>query len=399
MPFPFFKRSACFHGGAFFDAIGSGFHTLDRRTSIINADVLDAWFPPSPLVLSTMREHLPWLMQTSAPTLCEGLREAIAMHRGVQFENILPGAGSSDLIYLAFRQWLHSGSRVLMLDPTYGEYAHVLENVISCRVDRITLSRHNNYSVPLDELAERMQQDYDLVVLVNPNNPTGRHIPRRELEPILSIIPARTRVWIDEAYLDYVGADESLERFAAAHDNIIVCKSMSKVYALSGMRVAYLCTAGHEVDRLLPLTPPWTIGLAAQVAAVRALEDPAYYAAQYRHTHVLRDTMYHSLQSIGTENIVPGTANFLLFHLREDQPSAPEVIQEARRARVFLRDVSSMGRNIGRRTLRVAIKDEDSNAKILDTLAAILGRSSPAHHTVQQPPLKENPALAATAVL
>src|SRR5215469_6358678 len=296
MPFPFFKRSACFHGGAFFDAIGSGFRTLDRRSSIINADVLDAWFPPSPLVLSTMREHLPWLMQTSAPTLCEGLREAIAMHRDVHFENILPGAGSSDLIYLAFRQWLHSGSRVLTLDPTYGEYAHVLENVIGCRVDRITLSRHNSYSVPLDELAERMQQDYNLVILVNPNNPTGRHIPRRELEPILSTIPARTRVWIDEAYLDYGGADESLERFAAAHDNIIVCKSMSKVYALSGMRAAYLCAAAHQVDRLLPLTPPWAIGLAAQVAAVRALEDPVYYAAQYRRTHVLRDTMYHSLQ-------------------------------------------------------------------------------------------------------
>ncbi|HTV09049.1 MAG TPA: aminotransferase class I/II-fold pyridoxal phosphate-dependent enzyme [Candidatus Aquilonibacter sp.] len=378
LPFPFFKRSACFHGGAFFDDIGVGFNTLDRRTTIINADVLDAWFPPSPRVLSTIHEHLPWLMQTSAPTLCDGLRESIATHRGVRFENIVPGAGSSDLIYLAFRQWLHSGSRVLILDPTYGEYAHVLENVIGCRVDRLALSRRNGYQVNLDELATGVRQGYDLVVLVNPNNPTGRHIQRRDLEPILSSLPARTLVWIDEAYLDYVGAEQSLEQFAAASENIIVCKSMSKVYALSGMRVAYLCTAAARVAELLPLTPPWAVGLAAQVAAVRALEDSAYYRAQYARTHELRRSMYNSLQSLGIDDIVPGVTNSLMFHLDDRQPSASEVVQRCRHAGVFLRDVSSMGRGLGRRVLRIAIKDQPANAIVVDTLASILHASAPA---------------------
>jgi hypothetical protein len=178
--FPFFKPACCFHGGAFFDAIGTSFDSLERRNKVVNADVLDAWFPPSPKVLDTMREHLPWLMSTSPPTHSDGLKKAIARSRGVDKENILPGAGSSDLIYLTFRLWLNRSSRVLILDPTYGEYIHVLKNVIGCQAHRLVLSRHNNYLVDLDELREQTQRGYDLVVIVNPNSPTlrGFHVRR-----------------------------------------------------------------------------------------------------------------------------------------------------------------------------------------------------------------------------
>src|SRR5207344_1800686 len=102
-----------------------------------NADVLDAWFPPAPGVTDTLQAHLPWLLRTSPPTDCAGLVGAVATARGVAPENILPGAGSSDLIFRAFRHWLTAGSRVLILDPTYGEYSHVLEKVIGCTVDRL----------------------------------------------------------------------------------------------------------------------------------------------------------------------------------------------------------------------------------------------------------------------
>src|ERR1043166_154764 len=102
---------ACYHGGAFFNAIGAEFEDLSRRHDIINADVLDAWFPPSPKVLAALEDDLPWLLRTSPPTNCEGLRRVIARTRGVAPENILPGGGSSDLIFLALRHWLTSSSR------------------------------------------------------------------------------------------------------------------------------------------------------------------------------------------------------------------------------------------------------------------------------------------------
>lgn len=368
LEFPFLKAPCCFHGGMFFEAVGPGFATLNRREGIVNADVLDAWFPPSPRVLATLQEHLPWLMRTSPPTQCEGLREAIAAGRGVRTSNILPGAGSSDLIYRAFRHWLRPGSRVLILDPTYGEYQHVLENVVGCRVERLKLSRREGYKVDLNELAWKMNQGYDLVVLVNPNNPTGRHIRRADFEDVLANVPRETRVWIDEAYIDYVGSTESLERFAAKSENVIVCKSMSKAYALSGMRVGYLCGSPHQLADLELLTPPWVVGLPSQVAAVRALEDPDYYQEQYRTTHLLREEMHQALRAIGIREIVPGEANFLMFHLDESQPAASHVIDLARREGVFLRDVASMGSSLGSRALRIAIKDPAGNARVFEAL-------------------------------
>jgi histidinol-phosphate/aromatic aminotransferase/cobyric acid decarboxylase-like protein/GNAT superfamily N-acetyltransferase len=368
MDFPFLKRPPCFHGGAFFEAVGHGFESLNRRELIVNADVLDAWFPPSPRVLTTLQEHLPWLIRTSPPTQCEGLVESIAVHRGVRPANILVGAGSSDLIYRTFRHWLRSESRVLILDPTYGEYQHVLEEVIGCRVERLTLPRADGYKVNLDELACRMGQGYDLVALVNPNNPTGRHMHRVELEEVLRGVPPETKVWIDEAYIDYIGPAESLERFAAESENVFVCKSMSKVYALSGMRVAYLCASPHQLSDLVSLTPPWVVGLPAQVAAVRALEDTKYYEEQYRRTHLLRAEMHEALRRIGIHEIVPGEANFLMFHLDESQLTGEQVIKNAREDGIFIRNVGSMGTNLGARALRIAIKDSAGNERIVRTL-------------------------------
>ena len=77
------RGSSCFHGGWFFEAIGEEFDDLHRRRRVINADVLDAWFPPAPSVIDTLTEHLPWLLRTSPPTQCQGLVQAIARSRGV----------------------------------------------------------------------------------------------------------------------------------------------------------------------------------------------------------------------------------------------------------------------------------------------------------------------------
>ncbi len=372
--FPFHRPAPCFHGGAFFGAIGADFSHLERSRGIINADVLDAWFPPAPGVLSTLADHLPWLLRTSPPTGCEGLNETIAGSRGVGTENILPGAGSSDLIFRALRHWLTPSSHVLILDPTYGEYAHVLERVIGCKVDRLMLRRADDYTVDLARLEEAMADGYDLIVIVNPNSPTGRHIPRRDLEPLLGRTPLRTRIWLDETYVEYAGPDESLERFAARSENAIVCKSMSKVYALSGARVAYLCAGPHQLEALRAITPPWVVSLPAQVAAVRALQAPDYYAPLYRETAAMRDTLAAALRLLGW-NVLPGIANFLLCHLPGDGPDADSIVQRCRAHGLYLRNAAAMSRHLGDRCIRIAVKDAVTNARMIAILREVVGRS------------------------
>ena len=370
LSFGFIKPATCFHGGDFFSAIGPRFDALARKEAIINADVLDAWFPPSPRVTAILKEHLNWLVKTSPPTGCEGLIDAIAEARGVNPTNILPGAGSSDLIFRALRQWFSRGSRALILDPTYGEYAHVLDQVIGCTVDRLPLCLESYYDLDLDRLRNAFADDYDLVVIVNPNSPTGRHIPRVALEGVLRGAPARTRVWVDETYVDYAGGEQSLESFAARTENVIVCKSMSKAYALSGLRVAYLCAGAHQLEALRAITPPWVVGLPAQLAATLALQDPDYYAERYSETHRLREELAKQLHALGWE-IFPGVANFLLCHLPESGPSAERLVRECRVLGLFLRDASLMGSRLGGRTIRIAVKDATTNQRMVGIIASV----------------------------
>ena len=373
--FPFHKPAECFHGGAFFKAVGEGFDSLQRRDAIINADVLDAWFPPAPGVIAALQRHLEWLLRTSPPTGCEGLVESIARARGLKTMNILPGAGSSDLIFRAMRHWLSPESHILILDPTYGEYAHVLEQVIGCTVDRLPLRRADNYDVDLDRLRSAFDDKYDLAVLVNPNSPTGRHIPGKTLEAILREVSASTRVWVDETYVEYAGPAESLEHFATQTENVIVCKSMSKVYALSGARVAYLCAGAHQLEALRAITPPWVVSLTAQVAATRALQDPGYYSGRYAQTQSLRKALEQQLASLGWQ-VVPGTANFLLGHLPEHGPTAQQLVRACRQQGLFLRDASSMGSNLGQRAVRVAVKDADTNLRMVAIIESVQEKHS-----------------------
>jgi hypothetical protein len=197
----------CFHGGAFFESVGDTFETLECSRDVVNADVLDAWFPPAPGVLYAIQEYLPWLLKTSPPVDAGGLACAIARARNLPTDSLVLGAGSSSLMFLALREWLTRDSRVLLPDPTYGEYAHIFENVIGCRLDRLALSASNGFAIDPSELIARLRNtQYDLVVLVNPNNPTGGLLTRRQLELLVSKVSSTTRIWIDEAYIDYAAA-------------------------------------------------------------------------------------------------------------------------------------------------------------------------------------------------
>ena len=364
-------QATCYHGGAFFEAVGEDFECLERLSTIISADVLDAWFPPAPSVIDAIRNHLPLLLRTSPPTSCAGVARAIARARGIEPANVLAGGGSSDLIFLALTRWLGRDSRVLIVDPSYGEYAYVLEELVGCRVNRLTLNRADGYTLDPGRLVDRLRSArYDLAIVVNPNSPTGRHVSRGALEEAIDAMPTHTRVWVDETYVDFTGRGQSLEKFAATRENVVVCKSMSKAYALSGARVGYLCASPATIDELRRYNPPWPVSLVGQVAAVAALGDPEYYESQWMATHRLRRDLGRGLSRLGID-VVPGVANFSLCHLPAAGPGAREVIAAAREQGLFLRGVEQMGRSLGAHAFRIAVKDAETNARMLRILERI----------------------------
>ncbi|MFD3501047.1 aminotransferase class I/II-fold pyridoxal phosphate-dependent enzyme [Streptomyces sp. NPDC058676] len=377
---PFAPRpDGCEHGGASFHAIGTDFRTLHRRLEVVAADVLDAWFPPAPGVRAALAEDPAWAARTSPPTGAEGLLAEIAAARALPVRTLAVGAGSSDLIFRAFGQWLTPESRVLLMDPGYGEYAHVTERVIGCHVDRFRLRREDGWRIDPARLSAAVGSGrYDLVVVVNPNNPTGRHAPAAELRSVIEAAPARTRWWIDEAYLGYVDLTESLAGLATTDPRVVVCTSLSKMYALSGMRAAYLVAEPDTAARLRRWTPPWPVSLPAQLAAVAALRDPAYYSDRRLRTHALRRQLAADLAGLDEALVVDeGVANFLTVTLPTGGPSAAQVVNECRRNDVYLRDLSPLSSAYQGRTVRTAVKDTAENTRIVAAFQAALDALRP----------------------
>jgi histidinol-phosphate/aromatic aminotransferase/cobyric acid decarboxylase-like protein len=177
---------------------------------------------------------------------------------------------------------------------------------------------------------------------------------------------------VDETYVDYAGAGESLETLAANRANVVVCKSLSKAYALSGARAAYMCSAQTTLDALRGYAPPWSVGLLAQVAAIAALQDEAYYRARWEETNWLREQLAQQLTQLTGWEVLPSIANFLLCHLPMTGPTAAQVVAMCRQRGLYLRDVGSMGRHFGKHVLRIAVKDAATNLQMLKLLESSL---------------------------
>jgi len=113
------------------------------------------------------------------------------------------------------------------------------------------------------------------------------------------------------------------------------------------------------------------VSLPAQVAAVRALEDPEYYAARYRETHLLRESLASALRDLGFD-VIPAVANFLLCHLPENSPDAAAVSRRCRDHGVYLRDAGEISPVLGSRALRIAVKDDQTNRRMFEVLGKIV---------------------------
>jgi histidinol-phosphate/aromatic aminotransferase/cobyric acid decarboxylase-like protein len=367
-----YRATHAFHGGRFFDAIGTDFCNLERAQDVISADVLDAWFDPSPRVIAALREHLPFLSRTSPPAYADGLIRAISRVRGVPPAHLCAAGGSSQLIFTCLPVLVSEKSRVLILDPMYGEYAHVLENVLHCDVHRHFLREEDGFRVDPESLLEEVRRvQPDLVIIVNPNSPSGQHWPRKELSQFLRRIP-HVLCLVDETYIDYVSADESLESAICDFPNLMVTKSMSKVYALSGLRAAYMAASEELVRQVARRLPPWSVSLPAQVAAVEALADPDYYQARYQETHSLRDEALRSLYDLPEIKVFDSCASF--YMIKSTQQSASSIQQQFEKENIFVRHCDSMSTRFHDNFLRIAVKSEGQNCRIVAALTAVLSR-------------------------
>lgn len=349
-----------YHGGASFEAIGVDLEHLERAADVITADVLDAWFDPAPEVLEALRAHLGFLLRSSPPSHAEGFVREVARRRGVPEGSVLPGAGSSSLLFACLPRLLEAGRAVAVLDPMYSEYEHIAGTLLGCPVLRLELREEDGFQVRTEGLIELVRRERpQAVLLVNPNNPTGRCWPKEEAIEFVRAVGEETLVVVDETYLEFAGEGLSLEAEAARRRNLAVVKSMSKVYALSGARVGYMVAHPETAEAMARWLPPWPVGLLSQAAAMGALRHPEYYRLRYEETRRLREEFRLAAREL---NPLPSCTNYFLV-----RPADPAGLAERLRAKnIFVREFFSGA--LAGRYLRITVRSGEENRRMLEAM-------------------------------
>ena len=362
---------ACYHGGASWEASGLDFEV---RGELIVADVLDSPFPPHPKAVDAITKNMQQCFKESPPTQCEPLVEKIAETRSINQQNILVSSGSSSLMFSLFPQLIDERSKVLILSPMYGEYLHILTHLIGCNVTHFPLYPDEGFEIDKEGLIS-VSREHDAVIFVNPNSPTGVYCEDMEyiVRAILSNEETETScktVWVDETYIEYLSNNQSLEFLSEELPELIICKSMSKCYALSGLRVAYAVTSrAHSLRKFIP---PWAVSLPAQIAAIESLSYPEYFQEQYDKIHISRENLSNELRGLGFK-VYPGVANYILTELPENYAhNSTGFVSQCREKGIFLRDAENMGITLNSRFVRFAIRSKAENDKIIDCLIDLL---------------------------
>jgi threonine-phosphate decarboxylase len=240
---------------------------------------------------------------------CSRLAALLASRHGVAPAQVMIGNGSNELIYTVARAF--RPRRAAIVEPTYTEYlrASLLAGAV---VDHWLAEREDFQAQPFDP------QEADLVWVCNPNNPTGHLWPRGRLEEWVAAFP-RVRFVVDEAFLPFLQdeADQSLVGACARLPNLVVLRSLTKLYALPGLRLGYAVAHAELAERLRGQTVPWSVNALAQVAGLAALEDADFVARTRAWLGPERDALHGRLRGFaGHLQPLPSRANFLLVRLR-----------------------------------------------------------------------------------
>ena len=370
------QPKTCPHGGRVYETIGQDFSQLESRKEVLAADVLDAWYPPAPSVLKVLEDNLTWSARTSPPLHADGLREVIAKNRGIEPSQIVLGCGSSDLIFRIVPEFLDGSGPIVIPQPSYAEYRHVLTNLHGRSVVPF-YTDSNDFVLNVEELLRFAKSvAASSVCLVNPCNPTGFALTKDKMLQLLDALE-RLRIVVDETYIDYIGKEESLETLVEKYPNLLILKSVSKFYALSGMRIGYAVTSAKRAIQYRNATPPYIVSTPGQMAAIAAFNAEEYYLDRVAQTHRLRQSFSEALEKLPGIRVMPSNINCLLLDLRETGWVAHEFWEELRRKKLLSRDISHQGLEESGRYIRVAVLSESDNLKMVEIISEVLAMKSP----------------------
>ena len=353
------------HGGDVYDAA--------RRMGISVEQIIDFSASINPLGISsrvkqTIRKTIDRLQHYPEPYSPE-LESRIASRLGVGSESVIAGNGSTELIYLIPR--VLRPVKAVIPAPTFREYEKACRAIGTAEVIAFALNGNDMFDVSADAFIDALTTASDdaagrtVVFLCNPNNPTGRLLSKSEVIRIADAAATKAcYMVVDEAFIDYCPQD-SVALLAAENPYLIVLRSMTKFYAMPGIRIGYCIVHPTLSSRIREQKEPWTINTLAQAVGIVALDDKLFEEESLRLMINEKKFLEDGFSRLNI-SFIPSAANYYLLR----HPLAVRIRQSLWEKGILVRNCSSFA-GLDETYLRVAVRSRKENRLLLREMAQI----------------------------
>jgi len=300
------------------------------------------------------------------------LRQSLADVHGLDADRIVCGTGSDELLNLAAQGFAGAGDEVLFSRHSFAVYDIAARRCGAQPVEADDSDFTADVSAILAAVTDRTR----VVFLANPNNPTGTWIAPEEVARLHAGLPANVLLVLDEAYSEYcrpayqsVGFD-----LAAAHDNVLVTRTFSKIYGLAAERVGWATGAPALIDVLNRIRGPFNVTVSGQKAALAALSDQSFVTASREHNTAERARFADAIAALGNHGLsaVPSEANFVLVRFDGDV-SAADALRSLNQAGYAVRHIPVGALS---NCLRITIGKSADMARVTATLRELCGETA-----------------------
>lgn len=324
---------------------------------------------PVPEVYQAITANLDTMLHYPDP-LCRPMREVLSRWTNLAEDNIIMGNGAAELIYLLMATI--KPQKVLIPAPTFSEYEAAVQVAGGSVIDFL-LTAENNYKLEVEALVRKLPE-VNMVVLCNPNNPTGQLLTSAE---VLFVVREAAKnnvfVLVDEAFIDFVSEKENytVAGYVDEFSNLFVSYSLTKFLGIPGLRLGAGLGNGSLIKDLMVRKDPWNVNCLAQIAGVTSFRDKEHLEKSRLFVQSEKDYLWSELTKInGMEPFYP-SVNYILIKLTSGW-NAKNLQQKLAQFRIMIRDCTSF-KNLDNYYIRVAVKDRKSNEKLLAALKEICG--------------------------
>ncbi len=289
---------------------------------------------------------------------------AIAEAEGVAPEAVLLTNGGAEAIFLAAA--LHAGRRAVIVQPTFSEYAR------ACRQHGLAVSSldlEGEVFALDDERAQGAMARCDVMFLCRPNNPTGNLVSAAVVERLLAAgLEHGSTLVVDEAFIDFITPDQRLTPLLARYPNLVLLRSLTKYYAIPGLRLGYVLASADRIARLRELQMPWSVNQLAASLPPLLLADRSFAARTQRWFVTEHPRLHDRLVAAGLR-VVPSRANFFLVQPEAGPEASDALFAFLLRSGILARHTRNFP-GLDGAWLRLALRDSTENDQLSRVLSA-----------------------------